>query len=67
MASSDYEQKILVATRRTGIATLVAALIEASGRSYSRDETIELFLDLEQAIYPEPSTGTRELSGRLSP
>ncbi len=67
MAGSAYEEKILSATRRTGIATLAAAMIAASGKPFSIEETAELFHDLERAIYPQPVTSARDGAARLSP
>jgi hypothetical protein len=67
MAGSAYEEKILSATRRTGIATLAAAMIAASGKPFSIEETAELFHDLERAIYPPQRGPAGDFAPRLSP
>ena len=56
MAGSAYEQKIVLAARSTGIATLAAAMIAASGRPYTVQEAADLFSELERAIYPVPAS-----------
>ena len=51
-------EKLVAATRANAIATLAAAVITAAGRPHSIAEVVEIYQNLQYALYPEHSLGS---------
>jgi hypothetical protein len=49
--------QMLEATKTSAAATLAAALITASGRPHSVDETLALVRDFHWSLFPNPAYG----------
>jgi hypothetical protein len=57
LQDSAQMQRLINASQKAAAATIVAALITASGRPHSVDLALELLRDVEFSLYPQPNLG----------